>query len=181
MIWLGIVAFLRVKKKPRLEYLLAFTVFYIYLYKVLDITLIQFQSLLLLKYFMPNLMLNGLAAESSINLVPLITLGAEDVRTSLLNILLMVPFGFGLAFLTNLRMGSVIAAGALFNIAVELLQLLTGMMASTTFRVADINDVIFNTAGVVIGCVLFAGFARVWSPRVSWSEGRLRTARSEIQ
>jgi glycopeptide antibiotics resistance protein len=164
LIWLCIVTVLRVRKKARVGYLLSFTVFYIYLYKVLDYTLFQFQSLLLLKYFMPGLMLNGLSAESSVNLVPLITLGAEDLRTSLLNILLMMPFGFGLALITNYRMIRVITTGAVFSIVIELLQLVTGSMAGMTFRVADINDVIFNTAGVAIGYVLFAASTRVYPP-----------------
>jgi glycopeptide antibiotics resistance protein len=35
-------------------------------------------------------------------------------------------------------------------------------MAETTFRIADINDVIFNTVGIAIGYVLFLGFVRVY-------------------
>src|SRR5581483_10186473 len=57
LIWLGISAFLLLPKKKGLVYVLFFTIFYIYLYKVLDYTLLQFQSLLLLQHFVPNLML----------------------------------------------------------------------------------------------------------------------------
>jgi glycopeptide antibiotics resistance protein len=162
LIWLGITAFLRLKKRKSLVYLLFFTIFYVYLYKVLDYTLLQFQSLLLLKHFVPYLMLNGLRAGKSVNLIPLITLTLEDVKTSLLNILLMIPFGFGLPFVTSLRMKKVVVAGALFSIVIEFLQLITGFMANTTFRVADINDVMFNTAGVAIGYMLFVGFVRIY-------------------
>jgi glycopeptide antibiotics resistance protein len=160
--WLGMLAFLRLKKKKDLGYLLLFSVFYLYLYKVLDYTLLQFQSLLLLKHFMPNLMLNGIEARKSLNLIPLITLTLEDLKTSFLNILLMIPFGFGLPFIANLRMKSVVIIGALFSIGIELLQLITGLIANITFRVADINDVIFNTIGVAVGYVLFAGFMRIY-------------------
>src|SRR4051812_18527858 len=92
LIWFGIAAFLRVKKKKSFVYLLFWTIFYIYLYQVLDYTLLQFQSLLLLKQFVPNLRLNGITAGKSINLIPLITLTQEDLKTSLLNVLLMMPF-----------------------------------------------------------------------------------------
>ncbi len=118
LIWLGIVAFLRLNKKKSLTYLLFFTIFYVYLYKVLDYTL------------------------------------------WLLNILLMMPFGFGLAFVTNFRMKKVVVAGLLLSITIEFLQLITGFMANMTFRVADVNDVIFNTLGVSIGYALFVGFVR---------------------
>ena len=57
-------------------------------------------------------------------------------------------------------MKKVVAAGLLLSIAIEFLQLITGFMANTTFRVADINDLIFNTIGVVIGYLLFVGFVR---------------------
>src|SRR5215218_4195049 len=145
LIWIGIVTFLRLKKKKSLVYLIFFIIFYAYLFKVLDYTLFQFQSLLLLKHFTPDLILNGQTAGKNMNLIPLITLTPQDLKTSLLNILLLIPFGFGLPFITNLSMKKVVVTGALFSIVIELLQLVTGFIAKITFRIADINDVIFNT------------------------------------
>jgi glycopeptide antibiotics resistance protein len=162
LIWVGSVVFLRLKKKKSLPYLIFFTIFYVYLFKVLDYTLFQYQSLLLLKYFSATLILNGQAGGESMNLVPLIGLSAQDLKTSLLNILLLVPFGFGLPFITNFRLKKIIAIGALFSIGIELLQLTTGLLAKMTFRIADINDVIFNTIGAMVGCVLFVGFVRAF-------------------
>ena len=167
-IWFGIVAYLRTAKKQSPVNLLLFTIFYIYLYKVLDYTLLQFQSLLLLRYFIPGLMLNGSGADENVNLAPLVTLATEDLRTSLLNILLMMPFGFGLPFLAEWKASRVMVVGALFSIAIELLQLLTGVMAGMTFRVADVNDVIFNTVGVATGYAIYIGLVRIFrrSPHV---------------
>ncbi len=158
LIWVGFILWLRLKKKQKLLDLVLITIFYIYLVKVLDYTLFQFQSLILLKYFMPGLMLNGQDARRALNLIPLITLTSQDLKTSLLNILLMIPFGFGLPFITNFKMKKVVLIGVLFSIVIELLQLITGLIAKTTFRVADVNDVIFNTLGVVLGYLLFLGF-----------------------
>ena len=162
LIWIGIVTFLWLKKKKSVVYLIFFTIFYVYLFKVLDYTLFQFQSLLLLKHFMPDLILNGQTAGKNMNLIPLVSLTSQDLKTSLLNILLLVPFGFGLPFITNLRMNKIVVIGALFSIVIEFLQLVTGFMAKITFRIADINDVIFNTVGVVIGYILFVGFVRIY-------------------
>jgi glycopeptide antibiotics resistance protein len=162
LIWIGIVRFLRLKKKKTLAYLVFFTIFYIYIVKVLDYTLFQFQSLVLLKYFIPNLIINGQTAGKSTNLIPLITLTSQDLETSLLNILLLIPFGFGLPFITNFRMKKIVVIGALFSMIIEFLQLITGFIAKITFRVADINDVIFNTVGVAIGYILFVGFVRIY-------------------
>jgi glycopeptide antibiotics resistance protein len=160
LIWIGIVTFLRLKKS--LAYLIFFTIFYVYIVKVLDYTLFQFQSLVLLKHFMPDLILNGQAVGKVMNLIPLITLTPQDLKTSLLNILLLIPFGFGLPFITNFRMKKIVVTGALFSILIEFLQLITGFMAKITFRIADINDVIFNTVGVAIGYILFVGFVRIY-------------------
>jgi glycopeptide antibiotics resistance protein len=107
---------------------------------------------------MPDLILNGQNAGKNMNLIPLVTLIPQDLKTSLLNILLLVPFGFGLPFITNLRMKKIVVIGALFSIVIEFLQLVTGFMAKITFRIADINDVIFNTVGVI----LFVGFVRIY-------------------
>ena len=162
LVWIGVVAFLRLKRKKGLVYLAFFTVFYVYLFRVLDYTLLQFQALLLLRYFVPNLILRGDTAGESVNLVPLIALTSQDLETSLLNVLLMVPFGFGLPFIADIRMKRVVVVGVLFSIGVEILQLLTGFVAGITFRVADVNDVVFNGVGVAIGYALFAGFARIY-------------------
>ena len=162
LIWIGIITFLRVKKKKSFVYLLFFTIFYVYFYKVLDYTLFQIQSLLLLKYFSPNLILKGQTAGKSLNLIPLVTLTLQDLTTSLLNILLFVPFGFGLPFITNLPMKKIVIFGALFSIAIEFLQWVTGFLANITFRIADINDVIFNTVGAAIGYILFIAFMRIY-------------------
>jgi glycopeptide antibiotics resistance protein len=160
LIWIGILIYLRLKKKKNFVYLILFTIFYIYLYKVLDYTLIQFQSLIILKHYMPGLILNGQTANESLNLIPLFNLTSDDLKTSLLNILLFIPFGFGLPFIKNIQMKKVVIVGVLFSITIELLQFITGYMSGITFRVVDVNDVIFNTIGVIVGYILFTRFFR---------------------
>jgi glycopeptide antibiotics resistance protein len=111
---------------------------------------------------MPDLILNGQTVGNDMNLIPFITLTSQDLKTSLLNILLLIPFGFGLPFITNYRMKKIVVIGMLFSIVIEFLQLITGFMSKITFRIADINDVIFNTIGVAIGYILFVGFVRIY-------------------
>lgn len=152
---------LRMRKNHGLVYLLVFTLFFVYVVAVLDRTLFQFQSLIVLKHFAPHLMLNGQGDGNTTQLLPLANLTPRDFKTSLLNVLLMVPFGFGLPFITNLRFLGTVTAGGLFSVAIELLQLVTGLIAGVTFRIADVNDVIFNTTGVLIGYWLFDRFARI--------------------
>lgn len=163
LIWLGIVAFLRLKKFVSFVYLLFFTIFYFYIIAVLYYTLFEFQSLLLLNWLSPGrLIVKAHTVVQSINLVPLVALRFADVKTSLLNVLLFVPFGFGFPFIMKMQMRKVVIAGALFSVTIELLQLLPGVLAHRTFRTADINDVIFNTTGAAVGYLLFIWFVRLY-------------------
>ena len=154
-IWLAASLFLFFRKKKSPASIFLFTLFYFYIFKVLDYTLFQFQSLLLLKYFVPNLILNGFGDGASINLIPLAKLTLQDTKTSLLNILMFVPFGLGLPFFLKLTFRKALLAGFFFSLGIELMQFITGFVAGTAFRVADINDLIFNTAGAAIGYILF--------------------------
>jgi glycopeptide antibiotics resistance protein len=162
LMWCGVVLLLRRKRQPvgGIRVLLL-AVFAVYVYKVVDITLLQFQTLVLLQHLVPGLHLNGLAAGTNVNLLPLVTLTQRDVTTSLLNVLMMMPFGFGLPFVSRLRFRRVIVAAAALSSAIEALQWLTGALSNTTFRVADVNDIIFNTGGAAIGYALFLGFVSV--------------------
>ena len=73
-----------------------------------------------------------------------------------LNILLTVPFGFGLPFVVNVRAREVLVVGVLFSVGIELAQLLADALylAGPTWSV-DINDVLLNSLGVVIGYSVF--------------------------
>ena len=62
---------------------------------------------------------------------------------------------------TSLRFAGTVTAGVLVSVAIEVLQLVTGLIGGVTFRIADVNDVIFNATGVVLGYWLFDGFVRV--------------------
>lgn len=159
--WIGMLTLLRARTRQGRMYLLFFTVFFVYVVVVLDRTLFQFQSLIVLKHLAPHLMLNGQGDGNTMQLLPLVNLTPSDFKTSVLNVLLMVPFGFGLPFIASTRFVGTVTAGGLFSVVIELLQLVTGLIGGVTVRIADVNDVIFNTTGVILGYWLFDGFARV--------------------
>jgi glycopeptide antibiotics resistance protein len=73
-----------------------------------------------------------------------------------LNVLLTVPFGFGLPFVVSVPLRVVVAVGFVFSVGIELAQLLADytQLALPT-RSIDINDVILNTTGVVVGALAF--------------------------
>lgn len=155
LVWAGAIIFLKSKKKKDIVYLLFFTVFYVYMAKLIDAT--QFPM-----YFSESMRMNiGQNVWGNMNLMPLFTITEKSIITSALNILITIPFGFGMPFISRLRVRGVVIAGCATSLFLEFLQFIIALTAGFTFRVIDINDVIFNTFGVLIGYTIFIGFARL--------------------
>ena len=87
--------------------------------------------------------------EMSLTLVPFLPMIA-DFKNTILNIILFVPLGIMLPFLwkkyNTLKATAVF--GFMMSLSIELLQLFT-------YRATDINDLIANTLGAVLGYFLF--------------------------
>jgi glycopeptide antibiotics resistance protein len=75
------------------------------------------------------------------------------------NILLTVPFGFGIPFLVRFKPKYFpwLAIGA--GLSTEIAQLGVSLLIGGVYRSVDINDVLLNTAGALLGYALFRGFA----------------------
>lgn len=86
--------------------------------------------------------------DQNINLVPFAYM-FSDYKNSLLNVLLFVPLGFFLAVLWRRYRSFLRTAlfGLCFSLSIELLQLFT-------LRATDINDLMTNTLGTVLGWCL---------------------------
>ena len=88
--------------------------------------------------------------ELSLTLMPFLPMIA-DFKNTLLNIVLFVPLGILLPFLWK-KYGTLKATslfGFRLSLSIELLQILT-------YRATDINDLIANTLGTVLGYLLFS-------------------------
>ena len=85
-------------------------------------------------------------------------------RTLIGNVLAFVPFGL-LVPLARPHMSWlwVLLAGAGLSVAIELGQLAVSLAVGYGYRAADVDDVIVNTAGVIVG------YAPVWLGRLTQS------------
>jgi glycopeptide antibiotics resistance protein len=152
----GILAIILVRLKTQKRsfwYLLFFSMFWIYLLFVLGT--IIFPIAPLPKIYRDEFRL-------SINLIPFY-FGACDpwdlcLRNIVGNILLTVPFGLGVSFITGLRWKDFIWLSPSVGLVFEGLQLMIALLFRSAFRVVDINDVILNTLGVWLGYLLFRMF-----------------------
>ncbi len=80
------------------------------------------------------------------------------------NILLTLPFGFGLPFFVRIPPRRILWVGFLTGLALEAAQLaisLAGMVSHNYGHSVDINDVLLNALGVIVGYALFRWIARL--------------------
>ncbi len=105
---------------------------------------------------------------SRINLVPfrfgrLFSLHPNVISYEILgNIVLTIPFGFGIIFIAPNTARRIV--GWVFGIgfAIEFTQLLASIATGFSYRGIDINDVILNDLGALIGFGLFRLFAWIF-------------------
>lgn len=161
VIWLGLSIFLKKRKNKSNTYILFFTIFYIYLMYVVKYT--QFPIIL------HNNQLFSFNEVLKANIIIIPENFSIDYLTSssvLLNILLSIPFGFGIPYLVNASWKKILFFAISFGIIIESLQLTTLLIARFSLRIVDINDVLFNFIGVIVGYILFLLFSSVYKKLV---------------
>ncbi len=150
------------RKKRNWSYLFFFSIFWLYVMSGLD------------KVFFP-IPINGQYVEvmkqtslsSHINLVPFYINQQYPLNTLALvniiqNILLTMPLGFGLNFISRIKMRSLLWLSVAVGLGIELVQLIISFLLQYPYRIVDINDALLNAIGVIIGYGLFKGFAGLY-------------------
>ena len=74
------------------------------------------------------------------------------------NILLTVPFGFGISLIARLKQKNILWLAFLIGFIFEAIQLVVSLAIQSSFRVVDINDVLLNAIGTLLGYGLFRVF-----------------------
>lgn len=142
-------------RKRNLSYLLFFSVFWIYLLAVVQAIFFP---------FVINTNDTGGIFRPSINLIPFYFGSCFDMPSLCMkgifeNIILTLPFGFGINFLTRVKSRNVLWVSIAIGLGFEFSQLVISLVFRSGFRASDINDAIFNTIGVLLGYALFRIFA----------------------
>ncbi|HSL46754.1 MAG TPA: VanZ family protein [Anaerolineales bacterium] len=139
------------KQNRSFWYLLFFSVFWIYLLFVASVIVFPIAPLSKEHLFRPNL-----------NLIPFY-FGTCDMLWLCLqnvmgNIFLTMPFGFGISFVSRVKLKDVLRMSFLVGTVFELIQLVISFVFRSPFRAVDINDVILNATGVLLGYGVFRIF-----------------------
>jgi glycopeptide antibiotics resistance protein len=144
------------RQNKSLSYLLFFSIFWIYMMSVVSVVVfpvfvpdIPTEFSQKLKYLNFNIIPFNFGSCEIINLC---------IRDIYENILLTIPFGFGVSFILRRKPKNMIwlalAVGTLF----ETTQLVLLLVFGGGIHSADINDVIFNAIGVLLGYGIFKIF-----------------------
>lgn len=129
------------------DILLVNTLMYVYIGLALYVTLMPIITSIPFIFDHPYVPINLLPFDDYLN-------GRGDtVRQIVLNVFMMIPFGFLLPMIKKQNALSCIARTFIFSLSIELLQpLING------FRAADITDIITNSVGGTIGYLLYLLF-----------------------
>ena len=107
--------------------------------------------------------------DPTLNLIPFQDFSARNMEGMVLNAIMFAPLGFLLpAYFERYRhWGRTLAAGFLTSLTVELIQLFT-------FRATDVDDLIMNTLGTLVGFLIaklvFGHRSAVYRGRKDWLE-----------
>lgn len=74
------------------------------------------------------------------------------------NALLFVPFGFSIPIVTKKSFGRAISLGIIVIFTIELSQLAFSYLYGFTYRIFDVDDIILNTIGLLIGVIILRIF-----------------------
>ena len=148
----------RQKRSP--AYLICFSIFWAYLLIVLNVALFPI-PLDIARVWLPNERL--LFILTHVNPIPFNYIGYFNKYVIFLeitrNILLTIPFGFGINFFAHVKSKNIPWLGAAVGFAIEMTQLMASLAIGGVYRTVDITDVLLNMAGVWLGYGLFKRFA----------------------
>jgi glycopeptide antibiotics resistance protein len=152
---LTIILVLNWRQKHSFPALVCWVVFGFYILLVVRVTLFPIpfaqkapDGLSLLEYFIKRINLSPFfyGRFATVKSISLAILG---------NIILTLPFGFGVNFVTHIRAKNFIWWGPLTGLVIEMTQFVICLIVRFPYRVVDINDLWANAVGVWLGYLLF--------------------------
>lgn len=139
-------------------YIISSAVFGVYLIGAISVAVFPF----VIDFSNPDFRLN-------LNLIPFDFGSCFDylpqncVKAIFNNILLTTPFGFGIHFITHVKLKNVLWLTVVVGCSFEFTQFVMALIFHTYARSIDINDVILNATGFLLGYGIFRVFGVVYS------------------
>lgn len=140
LIFIFVSIYMKVKKKKENIYFIFLFIMFVYILNVTKLTIFP----IYVNCPFPNNL------NQSMNFIPFKNIFCKE---SILNVIMTIPFGFGIPFISKkYTFKSISIIGLFFGICIEGIQYIEALIAKGfTMRYIDINDVIFNFLGTIIG------------------------------
>ena len=165
-LYLLLVLFMKFKLKKDMRSIVAFSLLYFYIVFLIKET--QFDIYINNPEMEKEL--GSVAFGRDINIVPF-----KDFFniTTLLNVLIFIPIGFLQGFLYKASWLKTLIVGFGLSLMIESSQLLVRIFVGINFRKIDVNDLICNTIGTMIGFALLLLFVKILKKLIK-KEGVIR-------
>ncbi|MFJ7746755.1 VanZ family protein [Peribacillus sp. NPDC097295] len=158
IIWLLCVLVLKIMLKRTNAYLLFFTLFYIYICELINYT--QFPITIVPEFR------GTIDIYKQINLIPF-----EGIlyypKNLILNVIMTIPFGLLLPFIMKINLRKILIFAITLPIILEGIQFLLALSLEYTERKIDINDLICNFIGTLIGYGVFKLFIYLFTSYIN--------------
>ena len=96
------------------------------------------------------------------------------------NILLTIPFGFGINWIARVKLKTMIWVARAVGFMIESTQLIVSVGIAAAYRTGDITDVLLNSTGVILGYGFFRVFASMYLMMTKRSGTRFETRTSYL-
>ena len=99
------------------------------------------------------------------SLTPIMSFSGSNLLFKIGNLLLLAPLGVLLPVLSHRfrRLGSVVFLGLALSMTIELTQLLGSTVLGYGYRVFQVEDIMLNTLGIVLGWAVWRGYRQLSS------------------
>lgn len=160
LVVLAIVLFFLWRKKRSVPYLICFSLFWVYMLAAIDRV---FFPIPLDAHFSDPY---NLSPWARVNLIPFnfweSSSALESLELMIYNILLTIPFGFGINLIAKIKPQKVLLLCVAVGIGTELLQLGISLLLWYPYRIIDIDDTLANSLGVLLGYLMFRLFGYIY-------------------
>lgn len=152
IVWTAIALFLIFKKKVDIKQVTLYSLFYIYIMLVFGVTLFPIQNYPL--EYPPE---QNFIPTNTIKMLIVHLPTTIAIKQILGNIVMFMPFGYLLPFFKkNKPFVNCVVFALAFSVFIELLQFVLGAtFVGSQYRSVDIDDVILNFIGAIIGYIIF--------------------------
>lgn len=159
-LFIVLAGYVKIIRKKNNRYLFYFSIMYLYICAVVKVTQFPIYASESMKA-----VIGGQNVWKEMNWIPFKTI-LEGLSVDIfLNIIMTIPLGIGLPFLVRCSWKKVIIAGVIVGVLCETGQLLSALWVGFTFRHVNIDDVILNLTGTLLGYTLYKVFCYIFRQR----------------